>query len=344
MAGKIKVAYVGCGAIAERLHIPDMLACADAEIVAFSDPMKAKAEQMRAQFAENARVYDSHKTMLKAGGIDAVVVSTPNIYHGPVAIDCANAKCHVLVEKPMATSIAEAKKMIEAAKKNKVQLMVNQCQRLFPAHKKAKEIMDSGIMGRVLHVTAMFGHEGPEHWSPSGKWFFQKKNARFGAMADLGVHKADLIRYLTGEEIVEINAFYETVEKKKTDVEDNFVSSLKFSNGAVGTLAASWTVKGAEANYTVLHCSNGTLQVCMQPGKPLVAYLHNPSCTIEFELPKTPSNYEGSWGLDVGNAFIGALLGRAKPYCSGEEGMRSLAVILAAEEAAKTGRTIKIKA
>ena len=110
---------------------------------------------------------------------------------------------NVLVEKPMAMSLAEAKSMVAAAKKAKKLLMVNQSQRKYAAHVKAKEVMDSGIMGKVLHVTAMFGHEGPEFWSPTGKWFFKKKEARFGAMADLGVHKADLIRFLTGKEIVE---------------------------------------------------------------------------------------------------------------------------------------------
>jgi predicted dehydrogenase len=233
--------------------------------------------------------------------------------------------------------------MIDAAKKNNVTLMVDQSQRRFPAHVKAKEVLDSGIMGKILHVTAMFGHAGPENWSPTGKWFFKKKEARFGAMADLGVHKADLIRHLTGKEVKQVTAIFDTLEKKKTDVEDNFASTLIFDDGTMGSLAASWTVKGLEANYMYLHCANGTLQIAVNPEKPLVAALVNPECQIVFDIPKPPTNEKGGWGLDVAGAFVRAALGMEAPFCPGEEGMKSLAVILACEEAAKTGRAVKVK-
>ena len=96
----------------------------------------------------------------------------------------------------MACSTVEAERMVSAAKKAKKLLNVNQSQRRFPPHVKAKEVMDSGILGKVLHLTAMFGHAGPEFWSPTGKWFFRKKEARFGAMADLIKDKATIQRYL----------------------------------------------------------------------------------------------------------------------------------------------------
>ena len=137
--------------------------------------------------------------MLKDSELDAVTVATPNYLHAPITIAALQAGCHVNVEKPMACSTVEAERMVSAAKKAKKLLNVNQSQRRFPPHVKAKEVMDSGILGKVLHLTAMFGHAGPEFWSPTGKWFFRKKEARFGAMADLGVHKADLIRFDRGE-------------------------------------------------------------------------------------------------------------------------------------------------
>ncbi len=338
----LKIGIIGCGAIAQHLHVPDYAAAPEAELVAFCDVVKGKAETLARQYAPKAKVFTDYKALLKSGGVDAVSVCLPNVLHGPVTIAAAKAGCHVLVEKPMATSLTEAKAMIAAAKKAGVLLMVNQSQRRFPAHRKAKEVLDSGIMGKILHVTAMFGHEGPEYWSPTGKWFFRKKEARFGAMADLGVHKADLIRYLTGKEIVEVSAHYGRLEKKNTDVEDNFVATLKFADGTLGTLASSWTVKGMEANYMILHCANGTLAVSLFPGKPLVAQLVKPGCEIEFPMPPPPTNADAGWGIDVGGAFCRAIMGLEAPYCPGEEGMKSLAVILAAEKASDTGRTIKV--
>ena len=343
MSKKVRVGVIGCGAIAEHLHVPDFAAAQEAELVAFCDMDQKRAKMLCEKYAPEAQVYADYKKMLKVGGMDAVLVCLPNRFHGPVSIAAAKAGCHVLVEKPMATSAAEAQKMIDAANKAGVLLMVNQSQRRFPVHRKAKEVIDSGILGKILHVTAMFGHSGPENWSPSGKWFFNKKEARFGAMADLGVHKADLIRYLTSKEVASVTGFYECLEKEKTDVEDNFVAALKFTDGTVGTLAASWTVKGMEANYTILHCEKGTLQVSLQEDRPLVANLVNPECTINFEIPPAPTNADAGWGLDVGGAFCRAVLGEEAPYCSGEEGKKSLEVILAAEKSANSGRTVKLQ-
>ncbi len=341
MSATFRVGIIGCGMIAKRLHVPDYLACEDAEIVAFCDSVPGKADELADEFAAGAAVYRDYKKMLADEELDAVTVALPNYLHAPVTIDALNAKCHVLVEKPMAASSAECQKMIDAAKKTKRVLMVNQSQRLFPVHRKAKEVLDSGIMGDILHITAMFGHSGPEHWSPTGKWFFDKEKARFGAMADLGVHKADLVRYLSGKEVAEISAFY-TKEEKKGTVEDNFVSCLKFTDGTVGTLCSSWTVKGMEANYTIFHCTKGSLRVNEIPGKPLIANLVEPECTIEFEPFAPLTNYSGSWGLGVSGKFVNACKGLEKPYCTGEEGKKSLEIIFAAEKAAQTGRTVKV--
>lgn len=343
MAAKLRAAVVGCGQIARHLHVVDYALCTEADAVALCDVVKSKAQDLASMLAPGAAIYTDYKEMLKKEELDMVTVATPNYLHAPITIAALKAGCNVLVEKPMATSEAECKKMLDAAKKAKKLLMVNQSQRLFPPHAKAKEVMQSGIMGKVLHVTAMFGHAGPEFWSPTGKWFFKKKEARFGAMADLGVHKADLVRYLTSKEVAEVSAYYGTLEKKRTDVEDNFVSCLRFKDGTVGTLCSSWTVKGMEANYTILHCENGTLRVCELPDRPLVAELVNPECTINFDVPPPITNEMGSWGLDVSGAFARACLGQQAPYCTGEEGMKSLNVILAAEKAADTGKSVKLK-
>lgn len=343
MSKKIRTGVIGCGKIAERLHVPDYAVCPHAEIAALCDILPAKAKALAGKWAPHAAIYTDYRKMLKEAQLDCVTVALPNYLHAPVTIAALKSGCHVLVEKPMATSADESRRMVETAKKEKRLLMVNQSQRRFPAHVKAKEVIDSGILGRIIHVTAQFGHAGPEYWSPTGKWFFNRKQARFGAMADLGVHKADLVRFLTGKEVAEVSAYFARLEKKNADVEDNFVSCLKFTDGTVGTLCASWTVKGMEANYTILHCANGSLRICELPGRPLVANLVKPECEIVFNVPPPVTNYEGSWGIDVSGAFVRACLGLEKPFCPGEEGMKSLEVILSAEKAALTGRSVKLK-
>jgi predicted dehydrogenase len=344
MAEVLRAGVIGCGMIAKRVHVPDYYACSEADIVALCDTDEQKARELADEFAPSAKVYTDHKQMLEQEKLDCVTIALPNFLHASVSIDCLNAGCHVLVEKPMAASSEEAQQMIDASKKAGKLMMVDQSQRCFPVHRKAREVIQSGMMGKILHVTAMFGHAGPEFWSPSGKWFFDKKKARFGAMADLGVHKADLLRFLTGKEVSEISAYYERLEKEESSVEDNFVSCLKFEDGTVGTLCASWTVKGTEANYTILHCEKGTLTVSGMHGHALVANLVDPVCDINFPVPPAVKNEGGSaWGIDVSGSFARACLGIEEPFCTGEEGKRSLDVILAAEKAALEGKSIKVE-
>jgi predicted dehydrogenase len=242
----------------------------------------------------------------------------------------------------MAASIDECKRMIAAAEKAGKLLMVNQAQRLVPAHLKAREVMASGILGRIFHVTAVFGHSGPDNWHPPAKWFFDKKQARFGAMADLGVHKADLVRYLTGLEVAEVGAFMAQLHKHG-DVEDNFVACLHFESGAVGTLASSWTIYGHDANFVHIHCEKGTLKVGTYRDRPVVAGLTDPACEITFDPPPSPNDYPGTWQMDASGHFLRACMGVEEPFCTGEEGMRSLAILTAAEKAAQTGQMQKVQ-
>jgi predicted dehydrogenase len=340
---KLKVGIIGCGAISERLHVPDIYHGSEGELVAFCDADLPRATRMAERFGTNARAYADYNELLADPNVEAVVIALPNKLHCPVTVAAAKAGKAAIVEKPMATSPEECRAMVDAARDAGTLLMVNQSQRLCPEHLKAKEVLDSGMLGRILHVTAMFGHGGPDEWEPTAEWFFDKDAARFGAMADLGVHKADLVRHLVGKAVVEVCAFREHVQKKKgQDLEDNFVACLKFEGGAVGTLAASWTAYGGDNNYIIFHCENGTLRVNVVPNKPLVAQVINPSCEIEFVPPPPAIEYPESWGLDAGGAFVRAALGLEPPYCTGEDGMKSLAIIFAAEESAKTGKAIRL--
>lgn len=180
---KIRVAVIGCGAIAQRRHIPEYADNEHVELVAFSDPNGERAEQCANRYGGKA--FTDHRELLRQIRPDAVSVCTPNATHAPISIEAARAGAHVLVEKPMATSDEEARNMIEAAESAGVFLMVGHNQRLMPPHVKAKELLESGKLGKVLSFRTSFGHPGPEGWSLDGResWFFRKEEAAMGAMA-----------------------------------------------------------------------------------------------------------------------------------------------------------------
>ncbi|MCM3175585.1 MULTISPECIES: Gfo/Idh/MocA family protein [Paenibacillus] len=337
---KIKVAVFGCGAIAERRHIPEYADNEHVELVAFADPIVERAEKMAETYGGKA--YSSYEELLANETVDAVSVCTPNYLHAPMAIAAANAGKHVLVEKPMAVSTEEGEQMIEAAKKNNVFLMVGHNQRLMPPHVKAKEILDSGRLGKVLNFRTSFGHPGPEAWSVDGaeSWFFRKEEAIMGAMGDLGVHKSDFIRYLLSDEVSEVAGFISTLHKEGTKVDDNATCLLRMKSGAIGTLVASWTQYRAGDNSTVLWCENGVMKIGTVDGDEVIVELTNG--TVETYKVGAMATNEKQVPSGVIDAFVESIVTNTPPSISGEEGLRSLQVILAAFESEKTGQIVKL--
>lgn len=338
---KIKVAVFGCGAIAQRRHIPEYAANENVELVAFADPVVERAQEMAELYGGKA--YSSYEELLaNETTVDAVSVCTPNYLHAPMAIAAANSGKHVLVEKPMAVSTEEGEQMIEAAKKNGVYLMVGHNQRLMPPHVKAKEILDSGRLGKVLNFRTSFGHPGPEGWSldGAGSWFFRKEEAIMGAMGDLGVHKSDFIRYLLNDEVSEVAGFISTLHKEGTDVDDNATCLLRMKSGAIGTLVASWTQYRGGDNSTVLWCENGVMKIGTVDGDEVIVELTNG--TVETYKVGAMATNEKQVPSGVIDAFVESIVTKTPPTISGEEGLRSLQVILAAFESQKTGQIIKL--
>lgn len=337
---KIKVAVVGCGSISKHRHIPEYAWNSNVELVAFVDPILERAEHY-AQL-HGGKAYSSYAEMLKQEKVDAVSVCTPNYLHAEVSIAAANAGAHVLVEKPMASTAEEAQAMIEAAQKNGVFLMVGQNQRLMPPHVKAKEILDSGKLGKVLTFRTSFGHPGPEGWSVDGResWFFRKEEATMGAMGDLGVHKSDLIRWLLTDEVAQVAAFVGTLHKEGTDVDDNATCLLRMKSGATGSLVASWTYYKGQDNSTVLWCENGVIKIDTDPNDQVIVELRDGSVE-RYKVGKIATN-ESQTHSGIIDEFVTSILEGQKPRISGEEGLRSLEVILAAFESEATGKIISL--
>lgn len=336
----IRVAVIGCGAIAQRRHIPEYAQNEQVELVAFCDTVSSRAEQMAQQYGGKA--FTDYQEMLQQIKPDAVSVCTPNTLHAPMSIAAAEAGAHVLVEKPMATTDEEAQQMIEAAAKAGVYLMVGHNQRLMPPHVKAKEILQSGKLGKVLSFRTSFGHPGPEGWSVDGKesWFFRKDEAAMGAMGDLGVHKSDLIRWLLDDEVSEVVGFIGTLDKKDTDIDDNASCLLKMQGGAIGTLVASWTYYKGEDNSTVLWCENGVMKIGTHPDDQVIVELCDG--TVEKYKVGAIATNEKQTNSGVIDAFVNCIVNKQQPSISGEEGRKSLRVILAAFESQSTGKIISL--
>lgn len=338
---KIKVGVIGCGSIAKYRHLPEYAANPNVEIVAVCDVLEERAKVTAEKYG--AQAFTDYNQLLNTVDTDVISVCLPNYLHAPVSIAALHAGNHVLCEKPMATSHEEALAMIKAAKENSKILMIGHNQRFVASHQKVKKMLENGEFGKVYSFRTTFGHGGPEGWSIDGResWFFDKERAFIGALGDLGVHKADLIRYLLGE-VKEVGAFVETSAKKDTDVDDNAVCILKLENGTIGTLTASWSYVAGGDNSTVIYTENAVVRLEDDPTHSLIIHYKNGEIA-RYQLDKIQTNEEGGQTTSlVIDHFIDAIQNNKTPLITSEEGMKSLDVILAALESNEKGKFVKI--
>lgn len=326
----LKIGVIGCGSIAKFRHLPEYASHPSAEIVAVCDTNQPRVAEAAKQYG--AKAYTDYKELLKDNSIDVISICLPNYLHAEVSIAALFANKHVLCEKPMATNLVEAEQMLAVAKEKNRKLMVAQNQRFVASHRKARQLIKSGEMGKIYSFRTAFGHPGPESWSADGSdsWFFKKEEAFVGAMGDLGVHKIDLMHYLFGESITEVASFIETNAKENTDVDDNAVCIVKTASGIIGTLAASWAYNASQDNSTIIYAENAVLRLEDDPTYSLIVHYTNGE-VAKYELGAIQTNEEGGQHNSyVVDTFLDAILNNKEVPVTGEDGTNSLKVVLAA--------------
>ena len=341
-----KVGIIGCGKIAQVRHIPEYVNNKDAELAAFYDMNTERAKKLAGLYG--GRVCESYQEMLADPAIDAVSVCTANNVHAAITIAALRAGKHVLCEKPMATTLEECEAMVSAAKETGKILMIGHNQRLTKAHAKAKRLLDEGIIGDVITFRTTFGHGGPESWSiDSGKnvWFFDKQKATMGAMADLGIHKTDLIQFLTGQKVVETTARVVTLNKRDSNgkligVDDNAICIYRMSGGALGTMTASWTYYGAEDNSTILYGTKGIMRIYDDPSYS-IKVVTSEGETILYDIDQIQTN-DKQTSSGVIDQFMDCLVNGRMPEISGEEALSAMRAVFASIRSSETGRTVAV--
>lgn len=342
----IKVGVIGCGKIAERASLPNLVNYKEkCQVTYLCDIVKEKAEDLVKKFElSNAKITTDWKELVKSTEVDVVFVDTPNYLHEEMTVEAAKNKKHVLVEKPITISIEAADNMVKAAKDNGVFLMVEQTQRFDPVHQAARKVLDSGILGKIHNIRGRIGHAGPEYWSEGkAQWFYDKKKSGGGAMIDIGVHISDLLRWFSGKKVVEVCAKMHTLEKE-LDIEDNATVLMQFDDGTKGEFECSWTTRPYEV-LTYVYGEKGKMITAIGADKPIAVYLvdtgegKDPNNTLEEQIPELGTG--NGWENAV-HYFIDCVQNNEPPFVSGEEGKETLKLILAAFKSNETGQWVKV--
>jgi predicted dehydrogenase len=257
----LRIALLGAGWIAER-HATAVRETAGAQLVAAAS---WREPSLRA-LAERHSI--PHTTLrweevASAPDVDAVVIGTPNALHAPQAIACLRAGKHVLVEKPMTTSSAEAARMVAAADASPARLMVAHCWRFHPDVQALRERIAAGRLGEIVKTRGYGAHAG---WGPDG-WFTDPSLAGGGALADMGVHAIDTARFLLGDPRPERVCAAIGARYAAGRVDDDAILLIGWSNGTNSIVEAGWWqphLGGLEAD-TEVYGTRGYARVWQPP-------------------------------------------------------------------------------
>ncbi|MGB5288382.1 MAG: Gfo/Idh/MocA family oxidoreductase [Ignavibacteriaceae bacterium] len=241
---KLKWGVAGCGRYAEHTFIPTMKFLRRSLIKSYFSHNINRAKELAEKSGADG-YFDNYDDFLKSG-IDCVFVSSVNAHHHEQVIKAAQAGKHIFCEKPMAMDSRQAEEMVEVCKQNDVLLAINFVHRLHPQVIKAKELIKSQKIGKLVSVNVSFNLDFP----PSNNFRFNKEVSGGGALRDLGSHVLDLLRFFGGE-IVEINGYMDNIIYKY-DVEDFASALVKFENGSYGNLNVAFNAKKAFNRVEIL--------------------------------------------------------------------------------------------
>lgn len=344
----LRIGVIGCGKITQVRHAPEYAENAECTLAAWYDAIPERAQAMADLYG--GKVCQSIDEML-AMKPDAVSVCVANRDHASVTIRALEAGCHVLCEKPMAVTMEECESMLAASKRAGRVLMLGHNQRFNKAHMEARRMLKSGELGKPIGFRTSFAHPGPEGWTgQKNSWFIQKSQSAFGVLADLGIHKTDLIHYLLDEPVVSVTAVMGTVDKRYPDgglidVEDNALCIYRTQSGAMGQMHVSWTNYGSEDNTTRIYTTKGVLRLYEDPEYSLV--FERPDAEpLRLALDEMTTNAKQTDGqrenTGVVNAFVESIRTGRPSIADAAECIKAMRVIFAAVQSAEEGRMIAV--
>ncbi len=322
MSDKVRIGLVGIGGICYH-HIKNLMNCPDAEIAALVDIVPEQLEKAFERVPELAgtTTYPDYKDMLGAGGLDAVLIATPHTCHFDQIMDSLDAGLHVLTEKPMVCSTAHAHAVIEKARQKDRVLMVHYQRHFQPAYRYIRKMVQDGALGEVHFISAL----QCQSWKSGtvGKWRQDPALSGGGQLNDSGSHLVDVILWTSG---LTAESVYAYVDNRGTQVDINSAVSIKFTNGAQGTISiVADTTCGFYEDFTIwgtqgtIFYRHGKVMYCDAAGQ----------MTEPTDMPEAGSAQQ---------SFLDAILRGGPNWVPAECGLRVIELTEAAWRSGETGQ------
>lgn len=250
---KIRVGIVGCGKVG-HCHARAYRAIEDCELVACCNHHLGRAEEFARQYG--IRAFTSVREMIEKAGVEAVSVCTPHPAHADAAAEAAWLGVHILVEKPLATTLKDCDRILEAVRASGVTGGVVSQRRFYPQTARVRRAIDEGKIGRpILGTVTLLGWRDMAYYA-SDPWRGTWAGEGGGVLVNQAPHQLDLLLWYMGE-VSELYGFWDTLNHPGLEVDDTAVAALRFKSGALGTLLLSNSQNPALYGNVHVHGSNG---------------------------------------------------------------------------------------
>lgn len=284
----------------------------------------------------NVHRFNTAEQLMRSDACDAVIISTPTQFHHDLAITALECGKHVIVEKPMASTLADSERMLATAKRCGKILTVGFNHRYFAAIKDVRAAIQGGSLGQLRYVKGFAGHTGLSEFK--AKWMYDKDIMGGGTLMDNGIHTLDLVCYLMGDTVSSVSGMISTNTWQLDRSEDNAFVHLRTQSGILGSLHSSWTEWKGYHFYVEAYCDHGMARAYYAPMSSTIITLDKPG-----GRPQTKRNFYISsifreklkgWQSTVVQTFVEELSdfirlangGAAGAIATADDGLRSIAI------------------
>lgn len=243
---KIKWGVIGCGGIADRRTIPGMMLAENVELVAVMDTNPEFAEKVKEKYGAKY-AFTTAEELLSLDEIEAVYIASPVVCHKEQAFLAADAKKHILIEKPVGLTSKEAEEIKNYCEKAGVKLGVGFMMRFHAYHQAIKELLDNNKLGKIVSMRAQFSCWYPEI---EGAWRQKLATSGGGAMVDMGVHCIDVLQYMSGLKPKVVSGFASNLTFNY-EVEDSCNAVIQMDNGSAMYIEANFNIPDAASKSRI---------------------------------------------------------------------------------------------
>ena len=341
------------------MHAEALQNIPEAEFVAVQGRNLSKATAFAARY--QVKVYDQISEMIDKEKIEVVIICTPHPDHRSTAVEAMQAGAHVLVEKPLASSLGDCDAMISTARKEKKKLGVVSQRRLFPSAMRIKKAIDEGKIGKpMLGSVVMLGWRDQKYYEGDA-WRGTWDGEGGGVLVNQAPHQLDLLQWYMGDEIEELYGIWKNINHPYIEVDDTAVAILKFKNGALGNILVSNSQKPGIYGKVHIHGSNGaSVGVETDRGAMFIAGVSSivqPPTNDIWTVPGE-ENYLAKWEEEDSaffktidaveyyirlqdRDFIQAVINNTKPLIPAEEGRKTVEIFTAIYRCTRDHQTVK---